>query len=92
MKSLRLEAPSPSRSFQQDEEPHGLANVLAGFAWTTHPSLNVKLIWIFLLIPFQVTVAWLVLKYFDEPVRAWLTRRYVIKPTTVLPDQSGATR
>jgi peptidoglycan/LPS O-acetylase OafA/YrhL len=66
--------------------------VLAGFAWTTHPSLNVKLTWIFLLIPFQVTVAWLVLKYFDEPVRAWLTRRYVIKPTTVLSDQSGAAR
>jgi peptidoglycan/LPS O-acetylase OafA/YrhL len=66
--------------------------VLAGFAWTTHPSLGVKLTWIFLLIPFQVTVAWLVLKYFDEPVRAWLTRRYVNKPTTVLPDQSGAAR
>jgi peptidoglycan/LPS O-acetylase OafA/YrhL len=66
--------------------------VLAGFAWTTHPSLSVKLTWIFLLIPFQVTVAWLALKFFDEPVRAWLTRRYVIKPTTVLPDQSGAAR
>lgn len=49
--------------------------VLAGFAWTTHPNLGVKLTWIFLLIPFQVTVAWLVLKYFDEPVRGWLTRR-----------------
>jgi hypothetical protein len=24
-------------------------------------------------------VAWLVLKYLDEPVRAWLTRRYGIK-------------
>ena len=66
--------------------------VLAGFAWTAHPSLTVTLTWIFLLIPFQVTMAWLVLKYFDEPVRAWLTRRYVTKPTTVLPEQSGAAR
>jgi peptidoglycan/LPS O-acetylase OafA/YrhL len=53
--------------------------VLAGFAWATHPSLSVKLTLIFLLIPFQVTVAWLILKYFDEPVRAWLTRHYGIK-------------
>jgi hypothetical protein len=30
------------------------------------------------------------MKYFDEPVRAWLTRRYGIKPTTVLPEKSGA--
>lgn len=66
--------------------------VLAGFAWTTHPSLSVKLTLIFLLIPFQVILAWLVLKYFDEPVRAWLTRHYVIKPTTALPEQRGATR
>jgi peptidoglycan/LPS O-acetylase OafA/YrhL len=34
---------------------------------------------IFLLLPFVIAVAWLVLKYFDEPVRAWLTRRYGIK-------------
>jgi peptidoglycan/LPS O-acetylase OafA/YrhL len=26
-----------------------------------------------------IAVAWLALKYFDEPVRAWLTRRYGIK-------------
>jgi peptidoglycan/LPS O-acetylase OafA/YrhL len=26
-----------------------------------------------------IFVAWIVLKYFDEPVRAWLTRRYGIK-------------
>ena len=66
--------------------------VFAGFASSTHPRLGVKLTWIFLLIPFQVTVAWLLLKYFDEPVRAWLTRRYVIKPTTVPPDQAGVAR
>jgi hypothetical protein len=40
----------------------------------------------------SAVLPWLVLKYFDEPVRAWLTRRYVIKPTTVLTDQSGAAR
>lgn len=29
-----------------------------------------------------ITVAWLILKYFDEPVRAQLTRRYGIKRAT----------
>jgi peptidoglycan/LPS O-acetylase OafA/YrhL len=53
--------------------------VLAGYSWTRHPSMDVKLIWIFLLIPFVIFVAWIALKYFDEPVRAWLTRRYGIK-------------
>ena len=53
--------------------------VLANFSWTRHPSMNVKLTWIFLLLPFVVFVAWLALKYFDEPVRASLTRRYGIK-------------
>jgi peptidoglycan/LPS O-acetylase OafA/YrhL len=41
--------------------------------------MDVKLIGIFLLIPFVIFVAWIALKYFDEPVRAWLTRRYGIK-------------
>jgi peptidoglycan/LPS O-acetylase OafA/YrhL len=40
------------------------------------------LIWIFLILPFAVTVAWLALKYVDEPVRAWLTRRYGIRRAT----------
>jgi peptidoglycan/LPS O-acetylase OafA/YrhL len=53
--------------------------VLAGYSWTMHPSMDVKLIWIFLLIPLVIFVAWIALKYFDEPVRAWLTRRYGIK-------------
>jgi len=37
------------------------------------------LAWIFLIVPFVITVAWLAMKYVDEPVRAWLTRRYGIK-------------
>src|ERR1700728_3916396 len=53
--------------------------VLEGYSSTKHPNMDVKLIWIFLLIPFVIFVAWIALKYFDEPVRAWLTRRYGIK-------------
>ena len=53
--------------------------ILANFAQTRHPSKSVLLGYIFLLLPFVVTVAWLFLKYFDEPVRAWLTRRYGLK-------------
>jgi hypothetical protein len=33
----------------------------------------------FLHIPFVIFVAWITLKYFDDPVCAWLTRRYGIK-------------
>ena len=57
--------------------------VLAAYSWTRHPSLSVKLTLISLLIPFVIFVAWLVLKYYDEPVRSWLSRRYGIKPATV---------
>ena len=53
--------------------------VLTGYSSTRHPSTDVKLIWILLLIPIVTLVAWIILKYFDEPVRAWLTRRYGIK-------------
>lgn len=53
--------------------------ILEGYSSTRHPSMDVKLILIFLLIPFVIFVAWIALKYFDEPVRAWLTRRYGIK-------------
>src|SRR3984957_6696915 len=49
--------------------------VLEGYSRTRHPSMDVKLIWIFLLIPFVIFVAWIALNYFDEPVRAWLSRR-----------------
>jgi peptidoglycan/LPS O-acetylase OafA/YrhL len=53
--------------------------IIANFAHTRHPSKPVLLGYIFLLLPFVVTLAWLFLKYFDEPVRAWLTRRYGLK-------------
>ena len=55
--------------------------VLANFAQTRHPGKTVVIIWIFLVLPLVITVAWLALKYVDEPVRAWLTRRYGIKRT-----------
>ena len=55
--------------------------VLANFAQTRHPGMAVVVIWIFLALPVVITVAWLALKYVDEPVRAWLTRRYGIKRT-----------
>jgi peptidoglycan/LPS O-acetylase OafA/YrhL len=53
--------------------------IIANFAHTRHPAKSVVLTCIFLLMPFVIAVAWLALKYFDEPVRAWLTRRYGIK-------------
>ncbi len=53
--------------------------LLAGYSWTRRPSLDMKLTLIFLLIPFVIFVAWLVLKYYDEPVRGWLSRRYGTK-------------
>jgi peptidoglycan/LPS O-acetylase OafA/YrhL len=53
--------------------------VITGYSLTRHPSMDTKLIWIFLLIPFVIFVAWIALKCFDEPVRTWLTRRYGIK-------------
>jgi peptidoglycan/LPS O-acetylase OafA/YrhL len=56
--------------------------VLANFAHTRDPGKTVVLTWIFLVLPLVITVAWLVLKYLDEPVRAWLTRRYGIKRAT----------
>src|SRR6202012_4303858 len=53
--------------------------VLTGYSGTRHPSMDVQLIWLFLLIPFVIALAWLVLTFFDDPVRAWLPRRYGIK-------------
>jgi peptidoglycan/LPS O-acetylase OafA/YrhL len=53
--------------------------ILANFAHARHPAKSVLLTCIFLLLPFVIALAWLILKYFDEPVRAWLTRRYGIK-------------
>src|ERR1700749_404423 len=57
--------------------------VLSGYSRTRHPSLIVKLTLISLLIPFVLFVAWLVLKYYGEPVRSWLSRRYGIKRATL---------
>ena len=56
--------------------------ILAGYSWTRHPSLELKLTCIVLTIPFAMIVAWLILRYFDEPVRTWLTRRYGTKRAT----------
>jgi peptidoglycan/LPS O-acetylase OafA/YrhL len=56
--------------------------VLANFAHTRHPAKAVILAWIFVILPFAIAVAWLALKYLDEPVRAWLSRRYGIKRAT----------
>jgi len=61
------------------------------------PNQTQKLIWIFLLIPFVIFVAWIALKYFNEPVRAWLTRRYGIRMTPCpdtcsIPDHLSCTK
>src|SRR6201993_5191406 len=53
--------------------------VLAGYSWTRHPSMDVKLIWIFLLIPFVIFVALIFFEFVYEALVAWLTRRYGIK-------------
>ena len=53
--------------------------IIANFTQTKHPAKSTVLTCIFLLLPFVVAVAWLALKYFDEPIRAWLTRRYGLK-------------
>jgi hypothetical protein len=70
----------------------GFVYILAGYAWTQHPGTAVIIFWILVELPIVIFVAWLFLKFFDEPVRAWLTRRYVIRPTTVPPEQLGAAR
>src|SRR6201992_3864984 len=44
--------------------------IIANYASTSHPSTNTLLRWVFLVLPFVIFVAWLALKYFDEPVRA----------------------
>jgi peptidoglycan/LPS O-acetylase OafA/YrhL len=56
--------------------------VLANFAHTRHPGKNVVLAGIFFVLPLVIAVAWLALRYIDEPVRAWLSRRYAIKRAT----------
>jgi peptidoglycan/LPS O-acetylase OafA/YrhL len=44
--------------------------IIANFAHTRHPAKSVVLTCIFLVLPFVIAVAWLALKYFDEPIRA----------------------
>jgi peptidoglycan/LPS O-acetylase OafA/YrhL len=56
--------------------------VLAGYAWTRNPGTAVIIFWIFIVLPLAIVVAWFFLKFFDEPVRTWLTRRYGIKHAT----------
>jgi peptidoglycan/LPS O-acetylase OafA/YrhL len=53
--------------------------VVANFTRTRHLGKLVVLAWIFVVLPLVITATWLALKYLDEPVRAWLTRRYGIK-------------
>jgi peptidoglycan/LPS O-acetylase OafA/YrhL len=53
--------------------------VLANFARTRHPSTDVILAGILVVLPLAILLAWLALKFYDQPVRAWLTRRYGIK-------------
>jgi peptidoglycan/LPS O-acetylase OafA/YrhL len=53
--------------------------VLANYARTHHPSTGVILAGICVVLPIVTFVAWIALKFYDEPVRAWLTRRYGIK-------------
>jgi peptidoglycan/LPS O-acetylase OafA/YrhL len=57
----------------------GFVYVLTNYSFVRHPSATVKLAWIFVLLPVVIFVAWFALKFYDEPVRAWLTRRYGIK-------------
>jgi peptidoglycan/LPS O-acetylase OafA/YrhL len=57
----------------------GFVYVLANYSYTHHPSAGFRIGWIFVLLPTVSLVAWLALKFYDEPVRAWLTRRYGFK-------------
>ena len=53
--------------------------VLANYAWTRHPNTSVIITGIFIVLLLAIVVAWIALKFYDEPVRAWLTRRYGVK-------------
>src|ERR1700733_5868997 len=56
--------------------------VLAGYSWTRHPGTAAIIVRIVIVLPLVIAVAWFFSRFFDEPVRAWLTRRYGIKQTT----------
>lgn len=53
--------------------------VYANWVETTHPAHGAQIKIALLLAPFVLFFAWLAVKFFDEPVRTWLTRRYGIK-------------
>lgn len=57
----------------------GFVYVLANYSWTHHPSVGFRVGWILVLLPTVIVVAWIALKFYDEPIRAWLTRRYGLK-------------
>lgn len=57
----------------------GFVYLVSGYARAAHPSPSVIIAWIFAVLPVIIAVAWFFLKFFDEPVRAWLTQRYGIK-------------
>lgn len=67
----------------------GFVYVLAGYARTRHPPPAVVISWILVAIPLVLAVAWLFLRFFDEPVRAWLTRLYGIRRAAQYPGGQG---
>lgn len=59
----------------------GFVYVLANYCWTHHPTAGFTIAWICVLLPTVVAVAWVALKFYDEPLRARLTRRYKTRST-----------
>jgi len=57
----------------------GFVYVLANYSSTHRPSAGFIVGWILVLLPIVTINAWLWLKFYDEPIRAWLTRRYGLK-------------
>jgi peptidoglycan/LPS O-acetylase OafA/YrhL len=60
----------------------GFVYVLTNYSLTHHPSVGFRVGWILVLLPMVTFVGWVALKFYDEPVRAILTRRYGIKRPT----------
>ena len=57
----------------------GFVYVLTNYSYTHHSSVGFRVGWILVLLPTVTLVGWLALKFYDEPIRAWLTRRYGLK-------------
>jgi peptidoglycan/LPS O-acetylase OafA/YrhL len=53
--------------------------VLTNYVRTHHPSTGMIFAGIGVALPIVIFVAWIALKFYDEPVRSWLTHRYGIK-------------